>query len=264
MEVANVQDVKATENVSLYEDPNHKFLFLAWEEKEEEGIVQTNQYMIIDGNEAILLDPGGVHVFPRVLANVSEIIEPSKIRHIFFTHQDPDVSSGIMLWLSIAENARIHISNLWIRFLPHFGIYDKSRVNPIPDRGDKIKLSSGTELEIIPSHFLHSTGNFTLYDPKAKILFSGDIGAAIFERGKRYLFVEDFDSHVKLMEGFHKRYLASSSILKKWLDIVEKKEINIVAPQHGAIFKGENVKKFFNWLRTLRCGADIIDEIYGR
>lgn len=256
--------IRGTENITLYEDSNHKFLFLAWEEKEEEGIVQTNQYMIIDGGEAVLLDPGGVHVFPRVLANVSEVVEPSKIKYIFFTHQDPDVSSGIMLWLSIAENAKIYISKLWIRFLPHFGVYDYKRVISIPDNGDKIKLSSGTELEIIPAHFLHSTGNFSLYDPKAKVLFSGDIGAAVFEKGKRYPFVEDFNSHIKIMEGFHKRYIASSTVLKKWLSIVERKEVNIVAPQHGAIFKDENVKKFFDWLKTLKCGIDIIDEIYGR
>jgi len=162
------------------------------------------------------------------------------------------VTSGITLWLSIAENARIYISGLWTRFLPHFGVYDQRRVTAIPDRGDKIRLSSGTELEIIPAHYLHSTGNFNIYDPRAKILFSGDIGAAIFDRGKRYLFVDDFNSHVKIMEGFHRRYIASNAVLRKWLSIVEKKEIDIVAPQHGAIFKGENVKKFFQLVKGLK------------
>ncbi len=123
---------KGFENITLYDDGTHKFILLAWEEKEEEGIVQTNQYIILDGNEAVLLDPGGAHVFPRVLANVSEIVEPSKIKHIFFSHQDPDVTSGITLWMSIAENAKIYISTLWTRFLPHFGIYDQRKVVAIP------------------------------------------------------------------------------------------------------------------------------------
>ncbi len=259
-----MQGLSGTESVNLYEDSKHKFIFLAWEEREEEGIVQTNQYLILDDGDGVLIDPGGAHVFSRVLANISELIEPAKIKYIFFSHQDPDVTSGITLWLSIAENARIYISGLWTRFLPHFGVYDQRRVTAIPDRGDKIRLSSGTELEIIPAHYLHSTGNFNIYDPRAKILFSGDIGAAIFDRGKRYLFVDDFNSHVKIMEGFHRRYIASNAVLRKWLSIVEKKEIDIVAPQHGAIFKGENVKKFFNWLRDLRCGIDVLDDIYGR
>ncbi|AEH51637.1 oxygen-binding di-iron domain-containing protein [Pseudothermotoga thermarum] len=252
------------QNTILYDDGVHKFVHLAWEEKEEEGIVQTNQYLIIDSDEGFLLDPGGAHVFPRVLANVSELIEPSKIKYIFFTHQDPDVTSGITLWLSIAEKANIYISALWTRFLPHFGVYDQKRVVAIPDKGERIRLKSGTEIEFIPSHYLHATGNFTLYDPRAKILFSGDIGVCVFPKGGRYLFVEDFNQHVKLMEAFHRRYMTSNTAIRKWLSIVEKKEINIVAPQHGAIFKDKNVKLLFDWLRNLKCGLDIIDEIYGR
>lgn len=50
------------ENEILFDNGQHKFMFLGWEEKEEE-IVQTNQYLILDGNEGILLDPGGAHVF---------------------------------------------------------------------------------------------------------------------------------------------------------------------------------------------------------
>jgi flavorubredoxin len=52
------------QNSLLFDNGTHKFYFLGWEEKEEE-IVQTNQYLIVDGNEAVLLDPGGAHVFPR-------------------------------------------------------------------------------------------------------------------------------------------------------------------------------------------------------
>ncbi len=248
---------------TIYEDASHKFFFLGWEEKEESGFIQTNQYLILDDNEGVLLDPGGVHVFPRVLANVSELIGIDKIKYIFFSHQDPDVSSGVALWLS-ATSAKIYISGLWTRFLPHFGIYDFSRINAIPDRGGEIRLQSGKTLIIIPSHFLHSPGQFSLYDPVSKILFSGDIGAAVFPEGKRYPFVENFEEHRKYMEAFHRRYMASNEFCKKWIDTIKKYDINIIAPQHGAIFMGENVKKFMDWFYNLKCGKDVIDEIYGR
>jgi len=151
--------------LSLYDDPRHKYLLLGWEEQEEEGVVQTNQYMILHEDEVILVDPGGAHVFPRVLANVAEKVNISHIRNIFYSHQDPDVSSGITLWLSLAENAKVHISGLWVRFLPHFGVYDQKRIAAIPDQGGSLSLRDGTRLELIPSHFLHSTGQFSLYDP---------------------------------------------------------------------------------------------------
>ena len=112
------------ESFLLFEQKDHRFIMLGWEEKEDGMAVQTNQYVITSGREIVLLDPGGAHVFPRVLANVAELVDLKAISHIFYSHQDPDVSSGITLWLSMAERAMVHISELWVRFLPHFGIYD--------------------------------------------------------------------------------------------------------------------------------------------
>ncbi len=246
----------------LYNDGTHKFIWLGWPEKEVEGIVQTNEYLIINNDEGVLLDPGGVSVFSQVAENVSRWISVDKIKYIFYTHQDPDVSSGIALWLNLCP-AQVYISKLWVRFLPHFGIFDISRVVPIDDNGGRIQFSSGDYLEIIPAHFLHSPGNFQIYDPRSKILFSGDLGAAAF-KDKQYPIVEDFESHVELMEGFHRRYIASNAAIKKWLSIVRKYDIEAIAPQHGAIIKGKQmVEKFFDWLEGIKCGVDILDEIYG-
>jgi len=118
-----------------------------------------------------------------------------------------------------------------------------------------------SELVFIPAHFLHSTGNFSCYDTASKILFSGDIGAAVFQKDT-YVFVDDFNEHLKIMEPFHKRYMASNIVCKKWVSLVSKYDIKMIAPQHGAIFDKENVKKFLNWLSELKCGVDIIDQIY--
>mgnify|MGYP001772811059 FL=1 len=71
--------------------------------------------------------------------------------------------------------------------------------------------------------------------------------------------MEDFNEHVKLMEGFHRRYIASKKAIDIWLKRIEKLEINAIAPQHGSIFEGENVKKFINWLKSLdKVGLDLM------
>jgi flavorubredoxin len=95
------------------------------------------------------------------------------------------------------------------------------------------------------------------------VLFTSDIGAAVFGSEGQYLFVEDFDEHLKIMEPFHKRYMTSNKVIKKWLSKVEGLDIKIIAPQHGALFNGENVQKFMNWFSKLECGVDILDSIYG-
>ncbi len=241
----------------LFEDGGHKFIWLGWG-KSEDGLIQTNQYLIIDNNKGTLLDPGGVHIFPKVVSNVTKYIDLDDIEYIFFSHQDPDVSSGIPMWLSVTS-ANIHISELWVRFLPHFGITDLSRITGIPDNGGALG-----QYRVVPAHFMHSPGNHLLYDPIAKILFNTDIGAAVFG-DDRYLFVDDdnFSQHVRLMEGFHKRYLASSNACKHYVNSVRALDLKMIAPQHGAIFRGSGVKLFLDWIDNLKCGSDIIKEISG-
>lgn len=247
----------------LYDDGEHTYIWLGTENKYRKGVVQTMQYLIIHKGRGILLDPGGVHLFSRVVASVSRYISIDKIDTIFFSHQDPDVSSGIALWLGVT-NAKVYISSLWIRFLPHFGIVDTTRINAIEDKGGNIPLQDGAKLQCIPSHFMHSPGQFSLYDPISRILFTADIGAAVFGENDETVFVEDFSSHIKLIEGFHTRYVAGNAVAKRWADIVRRINPDMIAPQHGAIYKGESVSAFLNWLSNLRCGLDLLDQTFGQ
>ena len=63
------------------------------------------------------------------------------------------------------------------------------------------------------------------------------------------------------MEGFHKRYMASNKAMRAWADMARTLDIDIIAPQHGAIFRGKQmVKQFIDWCAELQCGVDIIDD----
>jgi metallo-beta-lactamase family protein len=247
--------------IILYEDEQHKFIWLGSEGKYRKGAVQTMQYLIIDNGRGVLLDPGGVHLFSRVVTSVSYFISVDKIDYIFFSHQDPDVSSGIALWMGITK-ARIYISSLWVRFLPHFGIVDSTRFIAIPDKGMHIPLPSGARMFCVPSHFMHSPGQFGLYDERSRILFSGDIGAAVFDEDEETAFVENFEQHIPLIEGFHKRYMANNKIVRRWAETVRKLNPVMIAPQHGAVYKDEQVANFLNWISELQCGCDYIDDLF--
>ncbi|NPA42025.1 MAG: FprA family A-type flavoprotein [Aquificae bacterium] len=241
----------------LFDSEGHKvFLF---EELTPASAVQANQFVIIHGEEAMLLDPGGHKVQSKLFADISVLIPPKQIRYIFLSHQDPDIVASINYWL-MTTDATALISKLWIRFLPHFGLDSKleGRVMPIDDGGTRITLGGDCELKVIPAHFMHSPGNFQIYDPVSKILFSGDLGASL---GQDYIFVEDFDAHVKYMEPFHRRYMASGKVLKLWANMVRQLDIETIAPQHGAVFKGKDmVSRFIDWVESLECGVDLLTE----
>lgn len=247
--------------VSESGDGNHLFIWLGLDEADAEKGVLTNQYLVVDNGHGMLIDPGGYFVFQRLVEAVSEFIDPGKVEAIFYSHQDPDVVGSLNLVVEFFPRATIYISKLWSRFIPHLGVVAGLNVVEIPDEGMDIRLGEAV-LRAVPAHFLHSPGNFTLYDPVVKTLFSADIGASVFPPGKWYLFVEDekdFREHVKYMEGFHRRYLASSKALKNWLKGVTRFEVETVAPQHGAIMRGEAAKMFLEWLSGLEnIGVDLL------
>lgn len=245
----------------LYQDTDHMFIWLGADPESASGVVQTNQYLIIDKGRGVLLDPGGIHLFARVVAVASRYISLDKIDTIFFSHQDPDVSSGIALWLGVTS-AKIYVSSLWLRFLPHFGIVDQSRMVGIEEFGNTFKLGSGSILRFLPAHFLHSTGNYSVFDERSGILFSGDIGAAVFPAGKEQLFIDDFTVALPFIEPFHKRYMASNKVTSLWVRQVRELKPRLIAAQHGGVYRGDAVSAFLDWLGKLTCGIDTIESIY--
>ncbi len=241
---------------TLYDDGKHSFIWLGLDEAEAEKGILTNQYLVVDHGEGLLIDPGGYFVFERILDNTSKYVDPGSVKALFFSHQDPDVVGSLNLLLDMFPEAVVYVSSLWVRFLPHLGVLDTSRLREIPDNGGEITIGRA-KLKIIPAHFLHSPGNFHLYDPVSKILFTGDLGAAVFPGDEWYLFVEDFEKHRKYMEAFHNRYLPCRKALDKWLEKIKDLDIQVIAPQHGAIMEKENATRFIEWLKTLdKIGID--------
>lgn len=244
----------------LYESENHKFIWLGADAQEEKGVIRTNQYLIIHNGKGILVDPGGLHLFSRVVSAVSQHISLDDIESIFFSHQDPDVSSGIALWLGVCR-AQVYISALWTRFIPHFGLIDHTRITPISDNTNSLTLA-GLSLKLIPSHFMHSVGCYSLFDGESSILFTGDIGASDIAYDGESLFVSDFSKHESALLGFHKRYMNSRKVCARWVSMVRPLAPVIVAPQHGPLFKDGVQDSFLRWLESLECGTDLLDSYY--
>ncbi len=245
----------------LFDDGEHKFIMFSFDdEMQEDAYLSVNQYMIIQNDDAILIDPGSEAIFDELYDAVGEFIDVAKIKLIFFSHQDPDVSGSISQW-AISTSAKFVMSSLWVRFMSHYGFMDMQRIIPLSDHGANLDFGNDV-LKFLPAHFLHSPGNFSLYDAHSKILFSGDIGAATLPSDEGQKQVVDFEEHTKALEGFHKRYMASNKVCRAWTRTVKRYEVSMIVPQHGFVFEGENVKKFLAWMEELQCGSDMIELLY--
>lgn len=235
----------------IYEDGAHTWLFFGRDPSKVNGIIDTNQYMVTSENNSLLIDPGGIELFSAMLANVIKEVPVEKITHLFASHQDPDIISSLGLWDQALTTAKLHSPWLWESFIRHYGMKNIS-YEPIADDGGILMLDDIT-LQFVPAHFLHSSGNMNVYDPKAKILMSGDIGAAL-EDNDAPLFVDDFNSHVSKMKMFHQRWMPSNEAKNDWVERVRKLDIEMMCPQHGRIFKGDDVKRFIDWFDALEVG----------
>jgi len=242
---------------TLFDQDGHKNIF--FEDFTEGEMVSANQHLIIHNGKGMLLDPGGHKVYSKIFAAMPEYLPPAALEYLFLSHQDPDIVASINGWLMITE-ADAYMPEIWRRFVAHFGVDGSvmDRMKTIPDEGMRLDLNS-CELVFIPAHFLHSAGNIHVYDPISKILYSGDLGAALVD----YRFVEDFDAHIGHMTGFHNRYMASSTACQLWANMVRQLDIEVIAPQHGAVFRGKDMcKQFIDWVEALEPGPEAMREIY--
>ena len=235
-------------------DKGHRWIVFARDADKPDGIIDTNQYMVLDGNRAILLDPGGIETFSAMLAATLRHARPEQITDLFASHQDPDIISSLGLWDRTVPHACLHAPWLWESFIRHFGC-ERIRYDPIGDEGGMLRLEQA-ELQFIPAHYLHASGNFHVYDAQARLLMSGDVGAALEPPGAP-LFVDDFDAHVKHMRTFHQRWMPSNAAKLDWIRRVRKLDIDMMAPQHGRIFRGADVQRFLDWFEALEVGVAI-------
>lgn len=225
----------------------------------EDG-VQANQMLIQRGKHSALLDPGGALLFTPLSMAVARYTPVKQLTYVFASHQDPDVIGSVDRWL-VYSDAKIVCSKLWGRFVPHSVPHyletGDDRYVLLPDEGAELRLGDST-LACVPAHFLHSVGNFNVFDPVSRILFSGDVGASMYD-GDNFAAVTDFAAHVPLMAGFHRRYMASNRACRFWVSMVRELNVDMIVPQHGLPFAGRQViDEFLAWLEALECGVDLM------
>ncbi len=245
-------------SMTLFEEGGHKNILLPL--LDQGHAVPTNQHVIVHDGEGMILDPGGHKIYSKVLSETTSVLGRAKLKYIFLSHQDPDIVAAVNGWL-MTTDAVAYSPSLWTRFIPHFGLDNLvvDRLKAVPDGGQRLSMG-GAELYFLPAHFLHSCGNLHVYDPVSKILYSGDLGASV---ASDYREVKDFDAHIDHMLGFHQRYMSSNKAMRAWARMAREIDIELIAPQHGAFFRGkEMVERFIAWVEELECGIDLMAEGY--
>jgi flavorubredoxin len=247
--------------VDLFRNASHRCIAFNDLVRGDDG-VQANQFLILDGEQSALIDPGGALLYTPVSLAVGRYIPLTSLTYILASHQDPDVIGSVDRWL-MYTGARVVCSRLWGRFVPHsvphyVNTGGQDRYLLLPDEGLELPLGD-SHILCLPAHFLHSVGNFQFYDPTSKILFSGDLGASMVDEMSPVESLADFQRHLPTMEGFHRRYMAGNRACKAWGRRARGLEIEQIVPQHGRPMRGAAITAFIEWIEQLECGLDLLD-----
>jgi len=235
----------------LFEDGRH---FIYWLGIPEDSAFHCNTYLITDGDEAIIVDPGGIEYFDFVYRRVEQIIKPDHVIAQILCNQDPDGAGSMVKWLEVSPDMKIITSTRTNILISHYGRGDYNFFN-ITEQSF-FRFPSGNSIRFIEAPFLHFPGAFASLDESSGFLFSGDIWAAIDKDWK--LVISDFRSHEFKMNLFHLDYMAANVAARGFIDKLDGLEVNAILPQHGSVIPGSMVREAFNYLSRLKCGLDIL------
>ncbi len=207
-----------------------------------------NPYLLIDGKEAVLIDPGSPLDYATVLENIQKLISLDQIKYIVLHHQDPDFCASVPLLEIDGVKAELVTSWRAMTLIQFYGAHLPFYL--IEEHQMQLKMASGRTLSFLSTPYLHFAGAFVTYDELTKSLFSSDLFGAFSYNPT--LFADD--QYLDKMLSFHEHYMPSNAVLRPVMDLLELYEIDAIFPQHGAIINA-NVPKYIEALKQLECGS---------
>ena len=214
-------------------------------------------YLVVDGNEAVLIDPGSAKpgFYEVILRKIKSVIDPKKIRHMVVQHQDPDLCAAMPLLEKLAHKDVELRAPLEAQILvQHYGCAHD--VQPVDD-GDALIFGEGRTLRFAMTPYCHFVGSMVTYDEKTKVLFSSDAFGG-FTGGNELYAGEYYPLQLSTFLG---HYLGSKRALeyalKRLEQLNETHGIELIAPQHGCLIKKEFIPIYFQAAYNLDVGGEI-------
>jgi len=214
-----------------------------------------NPFLIVDNDEAVLIDSGGRNDFSTVMLKIMRTgTNPKNIKRLIYQHYDPDLCGNIPHIEAMIDSDELKLishreNNIFIKY---YSV--KSPLECIEAINYCFEFKSGRRLEFIHTPYAHAPGSFMTYDTKTKTLFSSDIFGAYDANWSFYSHIEkkcldcnsatdckfkDDKCQVTGMVDFHRCIMPCVGALRYALERTEKLDVALIAPQHGSLLNTE-------------------------
>jgi len=234
---------------------------------DEKAGLHCNPYLIVDNDEAVLIDSGSRNDFSTVMLKIMRTgTDPRNIKRLIYQHYDPDLCGNIPHMEALIGSGELKIlshneNNIFINYYSA-----KSAKECVESLGFNYTFSSGRKLLFIRTPYSHSSGSFVTYDAKTKVLFSSDLFGSYDTDWSLYTSIIDKcagcsprdvcpetqrECQIVGVWDFHRRIMTSTKALQYALKQIEGLDIAMIAPQHGSIFQTpESCKVIIDRLKT--------------
>jgi flavorubredoxin len=248
---------------------------------DEQAGLHCNPYLIIDNDEAVVIDGGSRPDFATVMMKILQTgITPNQIIALLYQHYDPDLCGSIPNFEDIIKRDDLKIisdaANLM--FIRHYsvatGLLPTSKIN------NQFRFSSGRTLQFFKTPYAHSGGSIVTFDETSGILFTSDLFGSLGLEWELFLKLRPecmdcvnrkecppkrANCPIDDILNFHKTVMPSCQALRYSLEQILEIPFTAIAPQHGSIIDDKEIMRYvFERLSALEdVGIDgIIDDDY--
>ncbi|MCB1856817.1 MAG: diguanylate cyclase [Gammaproteobacteria bacterium] len=214
------------------------------------GREQRHSYLIEQGTDSLLLDPGCRQGFDETLSRIEQVLPLSHVRWIVCHHQDPDATSALPLIDARGTRVDRAIVTHGVAATSLAG-YDLRMPFWLVEENDwQLKLPERL-LRFIFTPYAHFPGAFCTLDTGSEILFSAELfGGSV---GDTELFA-DSEAHFEAIRPFHEHFIPSREVLNHAVSQIERYSISMIAPRHGRLIPGHLLEDMVHKLKGLECG----------
>ena len=210
-----------------------------------------NAYLIKD-EKNVLLDTVASGCEGTLLCRMAQVIEPEKIDYIICNHMELDHAGALEAIIERCKPEKIFVSQTGLKSMA--GYFDcKNWPVQAVKSGDSINIGKRT-IVFQETRMLHWPDSMVSYIPEDKLLVSNDIFGQNIASSARFVdeFGDDGEYTRRVKEYYFNIVLPYSPMVLKTLPVVEKLDIDMIAPDHGLIMRGEkSVRNIIDMYRSM-------------
>ncbi|MDD2967242.1 MAG: FprA family A-type flavoprotein [Desulfovibrionaceae bacterium] len=209
-----------------------------------------NAYLIKD-EKNVLFDTVSAHCATTLLCRLAKVLPPERVDYIVCNHLEPDHAGALKAVVERCKPEKIFCSKLGLQSMA--GYFDISNWPvQVVSNGEEICIGKRT-ITFVETRMLHWPDSMVSYIKEDRLLISNDAFGQNIASTER--FADQWNPYAlaqAVKEYYYNIVLPYSPQVLKVLPLVESLDIDMIAPDHGLIHRGqESVRLILDMYRTL-------------